>query len=260
MLSRILMMFFFLGVATTTEIAAASSWEETFLVIQSDSGALVPLTYASEQVDENQGLRVYKNSSTDNGTLPARCSYRDTDSPKRLVCTQLEGRSVRRVYESQQLSPKNASPARGLYKRFIGARLQSSVGSLQSEVYVCSSGCPPGVQPPIITITCAECGMDEWACNQRLESNPGTAKVNSELINLREDPDLTSRTITKLARNQLLSFLNAQPKCSEIQTSNCGLQIGRWIRVSVGKGPTEGWVFDAYVEYDFETRNAPPRQ
>lgn len=252
---RLLVAFSVSAFAALSQMASASGWEETFLVLQTDSGALVHLEYASEGKDEQAGIRRYKTYAPAKEASPTQCSYRDIDNPKRLRCTLVEGKHTKRLYE-ERLRPSVtlAAVASQIYKDFVGNRLPSSVGGLHREVLVCTAGCPEGQKPVAIWITCAECGMEEEWCYRRHESRPKLATIDfADEVNLRAEPALSSKIAAKLQLNQTVRVLEATSACSEIETKE-GVRVGRWIKVSADSTPQKavGWVFDIYVRYDNE--------
>ena len=115
--------------AVLAQTASAASWEETFLVLQTSSGALIQLEYSSEGEDEQLGIRQYAKYSSEAKAKPTRCSYKDGDSPRKLTCTSIEGKPAHWVLEERSAPARNSTfLARHIYKRFVADRLPSSVG------------------------------------------------------------------------------------------------------------------------------------
>ena len=217
------------------QTAIASGLEETFLVMQTNSGELIQLEYSSEGEDERVGIRRYASRGSDNKSKTTKCSYKDGESPRRLACTYVDGKRVSRLFEEAQNS---TSRALQMYKRYVGNRLPSSVGELHEVILVCVSGCPAGQPSVAIWITCAECGMEEEWCRNRYKSQPKSAVVASDELNLRTAPNLKGELSGKARLDQVLHLTEVRSACSEIQTKD-GVRVGRWI-------------FDPYVRYENE--------
>ena len=245
-MSRILIAFTILASIVFSQATVAFGMEETFLVLQTDSGGFVQLDYTSTIEEEQTGINQYEGTNT-------QCSQ-NRDNSKKLQCTLIEGIQVNRIYEEHP-QPPDALIAMGhqLYTDFVDDRLRSSVGEL-NWIYVCITGCPKGRTPIAIWITCGECGMEEWECDKRQESRPKLARiVTTKGVDLRAEPVLKSRYVGKLYFTQAIHVLEVWPACSEVETEE-GLYVGRWIKVETSdiSQKMEGWIFDIHVRYDGE--------
>jgi hypothetical protein len=253
----ILIAFAAFALATLSQIAAAAAWEETFLVMQTDSGTLVNLEYSSEGKDEQKGIRRYRTYSPDKRAKTTECSYRDADNPRKLRCTTVGGKRANRIYrERARPSGALAGMAHQIYTNFVGKRLPSSVGELHQEMFVCATGCSKEQMSVAIWISCAECGMEEDWCYRRQEPKPKLATVSTDEVNLRAEPALKSQVVDKLRFNQTIRLMEARSACAEIETKE-GVRVGRWIKVKENSTSrkAEGWLFDIYVTYDTEKQN-----
>ncbi len=239
---------------TFTRTVAAVGVEETFLVLQTESGALLSLDYWSSGEDEQQGISRYVKYDQDKKTSTTRCSYKNNDAPRKMACTLIEGKRVNRLYVEQPASAgNNASQAKKIYNRFVGNRLPSSVGEMHEEVFACVAGCPSRQTPVVIKITCAECGMEEDWCDRRFESKPKRAFVKVDGAVLRTSPDTKGKIAGKLRNSQVLRITEAKPACSEVRTED-DVRVGRWIKVSTDDAMRKnvGWIFDIDVRYENE--------
>jgi hypothetical protein len=249
---RLLIAFAVFALATFSQSAAAAAWEETFLIMQTNSGALVKLEYSYESGDEQKGIRRYRTYSPDMHAKTTECSYRDADTPKKLQCIIVDGKRTNRIYnEYARPSSALAGRAHEIYTKFVGNQLPSSVGGLHQEMFVCTTGCPKEQMSVAIWISCAECGMEEDWCYRRQEAKPKLATVSTGEVNLWAKPSLKSQVIDKLGSNQTIRLIEAKSACVEIETKE-GVRVGRWIKVKTNttSRKTEGWLFDIYVTYD----------
>ncbi len=233
--------------------ANASGWEETYLVVQDDSGRPISLEYWSDDEEDRTGVRVYVENDRKKNKALTRCFYKDNKTPLQLICTRLNGKPVGRVYRSEPLTPTHAKQAQAIYRNFVGKRLPSSVGSLDERVFVCIKGCSKGSNELIIQITCAECGMDESLCNERYEKRPKQAVIARDKVNVRSMASAQSEIIGTLHNNQNVRIVAFKGKCSELWSTGY-LMVGRWIKIqSLENQPTlTGWIFDPYVKYEHE--------
>jgi hypothetical protein len=230
--------------------ACAAGWEGSFFVLQTDAGRLVELRYASTAEDEARGRRVWASATEDKSRL-TRCSHEDTEEARKLSCTVIDGKSVRRTYLEKPAQKATAAQAESLFRRFVGDRLASSVGFPQDDVFVCVAGCPAKrVAPVMIFVDCGECGMEEEECERRQDAKPTTAVVRWEDAEVRDSPSVTAAVIARLMQDQPMQIMDRASACAEFQTSG-GVRVGRWIKVlsSVWGNEVEGWVFDADVRY-----------
>lgn len=251
---KILTAFIAFILAAISQVATATGWEETFLVIKTDSGALVKLEYASEERDEQKGIRRYKTYSTDKRAKSTECSYRDSDNPKRLLCSVVDGKRMNQIYvEHARPSAAVTNIGHKIYEEFVGNQLSSSVGGLHHEMFVCAQGCSKEQVSVAIWISCAECGMEEDWCYRRQEQQPKLATISTNEVNLRAEPSLQGQIIDKLRADQTVRLLDTKSACVEIKTKE-GSRVGRWIKVKANttSRKAEGWLFDIHVTYDTE--------
>lgn len=87
-----------------------------------------------------------------------------------------------------------------------------------------------------------------WECYKpECPSRAATDGVLSgDKVNLREQPDITSRVLRNLIHGTKVKVLERNDTCLSI-----GSKDGQWVKVRVlDKDPIkEGWIFDAYVAY-----------
>jgi hypothetical protein len=243
-----------LWIASVSKEASASGWDETFFVMQMNSGALVKLEYSSENEDEQKQIRKYEPAANSKPKQRIQCIYSHLAKPKKMLCSIHDRSKTSQTFEERPTSSgQPAHKAQEIYLKFVGKRLESSVGGLGDVIYICTKGCQNHGIAAMIMITCAECGMDEAYCDLRQKDRSKVATISTDLVNLREMPNLSSRVIKKLAANQEIIIIKAAPRCTEVKYGIGAVDVGRWIRVKVGSAPgaVEGWLFDPHVKYNY---------
>jgi hypothetical protein len=121
----------------------------------------------------------------------------------------------------------------------------------RGTLYVCKTGCGPRAPRELIK-DAWECGMefidlvDQYVVACKLNNTKTKGIIYGQGINLREKPDLTSQALARLSDKTKVEILERIKECISIDGEK-----GEWVRVRVvvDKVATEGWVFDAYIEY-----------
>lgn len=117
----------------------------------------------------------------------------------------------------------------------------------RGTLYICQSGCGPRAPRELIEHPW-ECGHGEGdfhlACGATEANKEGI--LNSNQVNLRVSPSTVAPVLHRLPKDTKVTILERQDRCLVIDDEK-----GQWVKVrTLSESPvSEGWVFDAYVEY-----------